>query len=643
MTCYLYEATEATFAETLQALPEAQNVRFYSYQSLSDLEALDLDGCTHLIVSGTLSRIKALMLFARKRELSLGIVPLPNQSKLAKVLDLPLAKEAAFVKAGEISEKKIDLFFCNGVLVLNDLRVGNTSVLKEFEYDYIDEGISARLRHFWKSWRTKAALRHYAFKVTLDKNEEKYFSAVGIIGMDYDNRSWVASALKRHLGSGDGQHMLAVLAPTSLIQFYLIQPISWVFGRREEAKLPRSLGFIKSCESHIDCNETLEVLIDDNASLQTPITLTIESNALALGVGQKFWERQRSIKSDRKRIRLDNVPQDEEHINFLSKGLPLFEHASKEQYASLFGTLREEGTLGSTFMILLVLATAIATLGLFINSGSVIIGAMLLAPLMQPIVSLSMGVLRQDAHLQQSAVRTIGWGVMAVLAVASLISLLLPVHHLTEEMGGRLSPTILDLFVAIVSGVAAAYAKNNEKILGSLAGVAIAVALVPPIAVAGIGLGWGEWQMFGSAFLLFVTNLVGIVLAAAMTFMALGYSPVSIARKGLVTWMVIVGLVSIPLYSSFMQMRENARIQSILTNTYFEINGKRLELTHIEVLRHKSTPEVRCEVISSAVLRDEDKAYLRELIVGSIGREMEVIATFRYRLQRANHKAGDKS
>ncbi|HIP61024.1 MAG TPA: DUF389 domain-containing protein, partial [Sulfurovum sp.] len=197
----------------------------------------------------------------------------------------------------------------------------------------------------------------------------------------------------------------------------------------------------------------------------------------------------------------------------------------------------------------------------------------------------------------------------------------------------RLSPTILDLFVAIVSGMAAAYAKSNEKILGSLAGVAIAVALVPPIAVAGIGLGWGEWGMFSSAFLLFVTNLVGIVLAAAFTFMVLGFSPLRVAKKGIMIWLVIVALVAIPLYSSFVKMQENARIQNILTSTSFEVDGKRLELTHIELIDHAKMLEVRCEVISNGVLTNSDKSYLKDVITKSIGREVEVIATFRYRLE----------
>ena len=629
---YIYRKEHEAFVQPLCEIEVSEEVLFHHYENYDALETLDLSAASHIITTGTLQEIKRVMVFAREHAVSMGIVPLPEQPKLTRILDLPKKKEDAYLLALQPAEKKIDMFTCNGVLILNDVRIGNTSILKEFEYDYISDSLWVKLKHFWQSWREKEPLRHYQFSVKTAKGDEKQFSAVGLIGLDYDNRSWIASALKPNLGSGDGQHILAALAPTSLFQFYLSQPFAMILGNKEKQKLPPSLGFIKSTEIEVACSEPLEVLIDDSESLQTPVQLKTEEDALSLSVGKQFWERQTTVKSDRSSIRLDNIPEDEEQISYLSKGLPLFEHASKEQYASLFASLREEGTLSSTFMVLLVLATMIATFGLFINSSSVIIGAMLLAPLMQPIVSLSMGVLRQDSSMQTNAIKTIVIGVAAVLGTAALISFFVPMQRLTVEMAGRLSPTILDLFVAIVSGIAAAYAKNNEKILGSLAGVAIAVALVPPIAVAGVGLGWAEWHMFSSAFLLFVTNLVGIVLAAAMTFMVLGYSPIKIAKKGLATWLLIVMLVAIPLYNSFGQMQENARIQNILTDTYFTVGDKKLELTHIEVLRHTGKPEIRCEVISSGVLTDADKAYLREVIAKSIGREVEIIATFRYRL-----------
>ena len=280
----------------------------------------------------------------------------------------------------------------------------------------------------------------------------------------------------------------------------------------------------------------------------------------------------------------------------------------------------------------MILSTLIATFGLFINSSSVIIGAMLLAPLRQPIISLSMGVLRQDSALLGSGAKTIAVGVLAVLLTAALTALLTPIERLTPEMAGRLSPTILDLFIAIVSGIAAAYVKTNEKILGSLAGVAIAVALVPPIAVSGIGLGWGDWHMFYSAFLLFVTNLVGIVLAAALTFTVLGYSPLHLAKKGVMIWVMIVAVVSIPLYSSFRQMKEDIEVQRTLTHLTFNVGSHEVTLDNVKILHHGDEEKVECEVISTGILSPEEKRRLKDAILKSIDKQAAVIVSYRYRL-----------
>ena len=228
--------------------------------------------------------------------------------------------------------------------------------------------------------------------------------------------------------------------------------------------------------------------------------------------------------------------------------------------------------------------------------------------------------------------KSIFFGVLAVLFSAMVIALLLPMEQLTSEMNGRLSPTILDMFVAIVSGVAAAYAKSNEKIIGSLAGVSIAVALVPPIAVSGIGLGWGDWSMFSLAFLLFITNLVGIIMAASLTFMMLGFSPLHIAKKGITYAITLVGIVSIPLYISFNKMIEKVQVEQVLSKFEQNIGRKKIELQNISLERKNSKLIVRCEVISSDTLSQEDKILLKHKISEKIGEEVEVLASFLYRL-----------
>ena len=184
------------------------------------------------------------------------------------------------------------------------------------------------------------------------------------------------------------------------------------------------------------------------------------------------------------------------------------------------------------------------------------------------------------------------------------------------------------MFVAIVSGVAAAYAKSNEKIIGSLAGVSIAVALVPPIAVAGIGLGWADWSMFGSAFLLFVTNLVGITLAASLTFLVLGFSPVAMAKKGLMSALVLVSIVSVPLYISFSKMEHDLEIQTQLSSFESVINTKKIHLKNIKF----HADEVHCEVISSDILTHDEQVELKDLIAKEVGEEVKVLVSFWYEL-----------
>lgn len=126
---------------------------------------------------------------------------------------------------------------------------------------------------------------------------------------------------------------------------------------------------------------------------------------------------------------------------------------------------------------------------------------------------------------------------------------LMPLNLLTDEMSSRLTPNILDLMVAIISGIAGAYAKT--EVAKSLAGVAIAVVLIPPLSVVGIGIGWGNTQIMYGSFLLFATNLAGITLSAALTFFIMGFSPVKRATKGIVLTSLFLLIVTIPLLYRF--------------------------------------------------------------------------------------------
>jgi len=629
MTVYVYSEEDEAFVEKNKTLPLwPSDLRYLPFEKL---DTLDTASVTHLLVTGWVKEIKKVMDVAYKEGITLGIIPTPKQKELIRTLELPSKTEEAITLALTPARKKVDLLFCNDTIVIQEVVIGDAPPLDHFDTVLKGTSFSERVKLFWHTLKTVKHLKHSRIRIKDAKENEMTVSAVGMVGIEYNNATFAAKLFSDKLSASDGKLLLVILSPTSIIQYmgYLYKSlVSYITPKA----MPRSVGYISSSQIEVDSEHFLSVRIDSTERTKLPISLTVLTETLALSVGEKFWEKQKNIQSSKDSIKIDHLPSDRESADFLSKSIPLFSHASKEQYTSLFSSLREEGKVNSVYIMLLILSTLLATLGLFVDSSSVVIGAMLLAPLMQPIVSLSMGVLRQDSALEFNGAKSIFWGVTTVLATAALLALLTPIEHLTTEMAGRLSPTILDLFIAIVSGVAAAYVKSNEKILSSLAGVAIAVALVPPIAVAGIGLGWGDLHMFMMAFLLFITNLVGIVIAAGVTFMILGYSPLHVAKKGIMTWMVIVALVSIPLYNAFKQIEEDIKTQRTLSNLTFDLKQHTVKLTHVQLIHQPKVDEIRTEVISSGILSKKEKQILKEMILKSLDKEAEVIVTFRYKL-----------
>jgi len=208
------------------------------------------------------------------------------------------------------------------------------------------------------------------------------------------------------------------------------------------------------------------------------------------------------------------------------------------------------------FFFMLGLASAIATFGLIANSAPAIIGAMIIAPLMSPILSLSYGFVSFNRRLITLSIITVAAGTILVIAIAFTCSLLFGLRVTGSEILSRTSPTLLDLGVALAAGGAAAFSQTRRSIASSIAGVAIAVALVPPLAVCGIGLALGRTAtgdvgvslgdigLFAGgvgiatgAFILFLTNFLGIIAVALLVFIFQRYGE---WKKALIALVVIV-------------------------------------------------------------------------------------------------------
>jgi uncharacterized hydrophobic protein (TIGR00271 family) len=167
-------------------------------------------------------------------------------------------------------------------------------------------------------------------------------------------------------------------------------------------------------------------------------------------------------------------------------------------------------------------STGIACFGLISNSTAVVIGAMLVAPLMTPIFGISFALVRGDGPLLGRAIRAEVVGVAVAVAMGFALGLMLPGLEATPEMLSRTRPNLFDLFVAILAGFAGSYALIDEKISPALPGVAIATAIVPPLANSGLCLALGAIEGGIGSFLLFFANFLSILLVASVTFIVSG-------------------------------------------------------------------------------------------------------------------------
>ena len=279
--------------------------------------------------------------------------------------------------------------------------------------------------------------------------------------------------------------------------------------------------------------------------------------------------------------------------------------------------MAQDATSSFEFFYMLALAAAIATFGLTANSAPAIIGAMIIAPLMNPIMSLSYGLLVYETRLIVRSILTVIAGVILVVALAYLITRLFEFRITGSEILNRTSPTLIDLGVAMAAGGAAAFAQTRRSILSSIAGVAIAVALVPPLAVSGIGLALGEKatsengvslselglsaggaDVAYGAFLLFLTNFIGIVVVAILVFVSQRYGQWKKALLGLFLFLGLSALLIEPLGEALHRLYVKHRVVRLIVKLSHErpdiVSGK-VKFTSIIVTKRDGLLHVKVD------------------------------------------------
>ncbi len=247
----------------------------------------------------------------------------------------------------------------------------------------------------------------------------------------------------------------------------------------------------------------------------------------------------------------------------------------EKQDQNVFQNLYNGASPTIEYYILTILSCLIATAGLLQGSTAAIIGAMVVAPLMTPILAFSLGVIWGDISLIRTSIFSLFKGIMISLLISSGLAFVIPMEGYSSEIMARTSPSIFDIVVAFASGLVGAYGNANKRISNTLVGIAIAVALMPPLCTIGIGIGTLNKAVASGAALLFLINLVSISLAGAIVYWAMHIHPNTVeegvVRKRaiyqIVISVIILTAISIPI-AIYMK---NGFIMSRATRTAGEI------------------------------------------------------------------------
>lgn len=308
-----------------------------------------------------------------------------------------------------------------------------------------------------------------------------------------------------------------------------------------------------------------------------------------------------------------------------------------DQRKIIIEDIAESSSPGFDFFLLVILSSSIATLGLITNSPAVIIGAMLVAPLMSPIIGIGLASIIGENQLLKTSISALLRGAFASVVLSALLAMVnsyLPFvtfQELPLEILSRTHPSPLDLVVALAGGLAAAYSLTEPKLSAALPGVAIATALMPPLCTIGIGLALQRWDVAGGATLLFITNAITIAFASALVFFLRGFNPyrrngTRLLPPSLQLSLVLIVLLLIPLsYFSVQFVRQATEYRTI--NTVVQKNVSQLtnaELVDMQINYQEKNINLEITIRTNNPLRYEEVVALQSQIVDELARPVSI-------------------
>lgn len=280
---------------------------------------------------------------------------------------------------------------------------------------------------------------------------------------------------------------------------------------------------------------------------------------------------------------------------------------------------------------LLICAICIASIGLNVNSPAVIIGAMLISPLMSPILGIGLSIGINDKKTLWASIRHFLIAIVVSLITSSFYFLVTPFEGLTSEMAARTSPTILDVLVAFFGGIAGIVAGSRKDLINAVPGVAIATALLPPLCVTGYGLANFEWEIAWGSFYLFFLNSTFVSLATYIIVRVLRYPYKQyINRKeARRTKFIIAASASLLVIPSFLKLfeilgdlREKQQITQYVES---EFNTDELQALKWDFTKTDSTSNLKVVVVGDYIAPEEIPQYQAKLYENAPNCNLELV------------------
>ena len=279
--------------------------------------------------------------------------------------------------------------------------------------------------------------------------------------------------------------------------------------------------------------------------------------------------------------------------------------------AATLASIAREARLTRGYLLQVALSTAIAHLGLLMNSSPVVIGAMLISPLLAPIMGFGFAIATFDGRLLRRSLQTLGIGTALAIAVAFLLTAVSPITEATPALLARVRPSLLDLLVAVFGGIAGAYALLR-KFSATLVGVAIATALIPPLATIGWGLALGRFEYAGGALLLYITNTAAIGFMATLVARWNGFGTGLSPRQ---SWLqsggilLALAILAVPLGFSLSAIVREARSGAVLREALQKGAGEAATIDRFEIDYQAHPPVVSAVVIAPTFIPALEKTF----------------------------------